>query len=185
MNNDKIMDNTYGTATLGAGCFWCVEAIFQKMKGIISVVPGYSGGYVKNPSYKEVCTGRTGHAEVCRIEFDPDKISFAEILMVYWQTHDPTTPNRQGNDVGEQYRSVIFYHNEMQQKIAEDLKEQLNEDKIWDDPVITEIVPLENFYLAEDYHHNYYKNNSDQPYCSLVITPKIEKFKKLFTEKLK
>ena len=105
--------------------------------------------------------------------------------MVYWQTHDPTTPNRQGNDVGEQYRSVIFYHNEMQQKIAEDLKEQLNEDKIWDDPVITEIVPLENFYLAEDYHHNYYKNNSDQPYCSLVITPKIEKFKKLFTEKLK
>jgi peptide-methionine (S)-S-oxide reductase len=185
MKNDKIVDNVNETATLGAGCFWCVEAIFQKLEGIISVVPGYSGGFVKNPSYKEVCTGKTGHAEVCRIQFDSGKISFAEILMVYWQTHDPTTPNRQGNDIGEQYRSVIFYHNEMQQKIAEDLKEQLNEDKIWDDPVITEIVPLENFYLAEDYHHNYYKNNSDQPYCSLVITPKIEKFKKSFAEKLK
>ena len=182
---EKDSNKTYETATLGAGCFWCVEAIFQKLEGIISVVPGYSGGFVKNPSYKEVCTGKTGHAEVCRIQFDPGKISFAEILMVYWQTHDPTTLNRQGSDVGEQYRSVIFYHNEMQRKIAEDLKEQLNEDKTWDDPVITEVVPLENFYSAEDYHQNYYNNNPDQPYCSLVITPKIEKFKKIFAERLK
>ena len=185
MNEEKDSNEIYETATLGAGCFWCVEAIFQKLKGVISVLPGYSGGSVKNPSYKEVCTGRTGHAEVCNIEFDPGIISFSEILKVYWQTHDPTTLNRQGNDIGEQYRSVIFYHNEQQRKIAEELKERLNSEKVWNDPVITEIVPFEHFYYAEDYHKNYYNNNKDQPYCSIVITPKLEKFKKIFSEKLR
>ncbi len=185
MENKETENKQYEKATLGAGCFWCVEAVFQKLEGVISVLPGYSGGHIKNPSYREVCSGRTGHAEVCQIQFDPSKVTFTEILQVYWQTHDPTTVDRQGNDVGEQYRSVIFYHDEIQKKIAEELKAKLDSEKIWADPIVTEIIPFEAFYEAEDYHHDYYTNNTDQPYCSFVITPKVEKFRKIFADKLK
>jgi len=173
------------TITLGAGCFWCVEAVFQQLKGVYTVESGYSGGNVKNPSYKEVCTGTTGHAEVCQIAYNPAEISFREILEVYWQTHDPTTLNRQGADAGTQYRSVIFYHNEQQKLVAEEMKKKLDDARIYKNPVVTQIVPFENFYIAENYHQEYYFNNTAQPYCSMVITPKIEKFKKIFSEKLK
>lgn len=173
------------TVTLGAGCFWCVEAIFEQLKGVYKVESGYSGGHVKNPSYKEVCTGTTGHAEVCQVTFNPSEISFEEILEVYWQTHNPTTLNRQGADVGTQYRSVIFYHNDAQKQAAEDIKERLEKAKVWDDPIVTQIVPFEAFYKAEDYHQEYYFNNTSQPYCTMVITPKVEKFKKVFSDKLK
>lgn len=171
--------------TLGAGCFWCVEAVFQQLKGVHSVVSGYAGGHVKNPSYAEVCTGNTGHAEVCQITYDPEVISFTEILEVYWKTHDPTTLNRQGGDVGTQYRSVIFYHDDNQRIIAEELKNEINAAGIWSDPVITEIAPFTVFYKAEDYHQEYYFQHTSQPYCSVVITPKIEKFRKVFADKLK
>ena len=172
-------------ATLGAGCFWCVEAVFQQLKGVHTVVSGYAGGHMKNPSYADVCTGNTGHAEVCQITYDPDVISFTEILEVYWKTHNPTTLNRQGGDVGTQYRSVIFYHNEKQRTIAEELKNKINAAGIWADPVITEITPFTVFYKAEDYHQEYYFQHSSQPYCSVVIAPKIEKFRKVFADKLK
>lgn len=173
------------TATLGAGCFWCVEAIFEQLNGVEKVVSGYTGGHVPNPSYEEVCTGVTGHAEVTRIYYDPGVISFEELLEVFWQTHDPTTLNRQGADVGTQYRSAIFYHNEDQKQIAETLKEKLNASGAFKDPVITEISPLSAFYEAENYHQEYYQNNGDQPYCRLVIRPKLEKFEKVFNDKLK
>ena len=173
------------TITLGAGCFWCVEALFQQLKGVYSVESGYSGGHVKNPSYKEVCTGNTGHAEVCQIVYDPSEVSLNEILEVFWNTHDPTTLNRQGADMGTQYRSVIFYHNEDQRRYAEEMKSKLNQAGIWETPMVTEIVPFENFYKAEDYHQEYYINNTSQPYCRMVITPKLEKFKKVFADKLK
>jgi peptide-methionine (S)-S-oxide reductase len=171
--------------TLGAGCFWCVEAIFEQLKGVSKVESGYSGGHVKNPSYKDVCTGTTGHAEVCQVTYNPAEISFKEILEVYWQTHNPTTLNRQGADVGTQYRSVIFYHNEEQKRIAEEMKKRLETAKVWDDPIVTQIVAFDSFYKAEDYHQEYYFNNSSQPYCTMVITPKLEKFKKVFSDKLK
>jgi peptide-methionine (S)-S-oxide reductase len=173
------------TATLGAGCFWCVEAVFQNLNGVISVTSGYSGGAIKNPSYKEVCTGQTGHAEVCNITYDPSKVSFDEILEVFWKTHDPTTMNQQGNDVGTQYRSAIFYHNENQKELAEKYKKELNESGAFDNPIVTEIAPYTNFYKAEDYHQNYFNENGDQPYCRFVIQPKVEKFKKVFKDKLK
>lgn len=173
------------TITLGAGCFWCVEAIYEQLKGVYSAVSGYSGGHVKNPSYKEVCTGNTGHAEVVQVTYNPDEITLSEILEVYWKTHDPTTLNRQGADVGTQYRSVIFYHNDEQKKYAEDLKSRLTEAQIWKDPIVTQIEPFSNFYPAEDYHQEYYFNNPSQPYCTFVITPKIEKFKKVFADKLR
>lgn len=172
-------------ATFGAGCFWCVEAVFQELKGVKSVKAGYAGGAVKNPSYKEVCTGRTGHAEVARIEYDPSLISFAELLEVFWKTHDPTTLNRQGNDVGTQYRSVVFYHNEEQRKEAEFYKQQLDESKAYADPIVTTIEPLDNYYEAEDYHQDYYSNNTEASYCRFVIQPKLEKFRKAFETKLK
>jgi peptide-methionine (S)-S-oxide reductase len=172
-------------ATLGAGCFWCVEAVFTKLAGVESVEPGYTGGETKNPTYKEVCTGTTGHAEVCRIAFDPKRISFADLLEVFWQTHDPTTLNRQGNDVGTQYRSVIFYHDAEQQKIATELKNKLDQSGAWSDPMVTTIEPLGEYYTAESYHHDYFANNPDQQYCSIVIRPKIEKFKKAFADRLK
>ncbi len=172
-------------ATFGSGCFWCTEAYFDALEGVQSVVSGYSGGFVKNPSYKEVCTGRTGHAEVTRIVFDPAQISFAELLEVFWATHDPTTLNRQGNDVGPQYRSVIFYHTEQQQRIAEASKEAAEESGTWNAPIVTEISPLVNWYPAEDYHQDYFANNPNQPYCSMVIRPKMDKFKARFAEKLK
>ncbi len=173
------------TITLGAGCFWCVEAIFDQLKGVYGAVSGYSGGHVKNPSYKEVCTGNTGHAEVVQVTYNPEEISLSEILEVYWKTHDPTTLNRQGADVGTQYRSVIFYHNESQKQVAEEIKNDLAAAGIWDDPIVTSIEPFTNFYTAEDYHQEYYANNSSQQYCRLVITPKLDKFKKVFADKVR
>jgi peptide-methionine (S)-S-oxide reductase len=173
------------TATFGAGCFWCVEAVFQQLRGVQTVESGYSGGHTQNPTYKQVCTGMTGHAEVCQITYDPSVISFTELLEVFWKTHDPTTLNRQGGDVGTQYRSAIFFHNKDQQLLAEEMKEKLDAAKIWNDPLVTEIVPFLEFYKAEAYHQEYYSQNASQPYCSLVITPKLEKFRKVFADKLK
>ncbi|MEO6904366.1 MAG: peptide-methionine (S)-S-oxide reductase MsrA [Bacteroidia bacterium] len=181
VNKNIVMD----TATFGAGCFWCVEAQFQLLKGVISVNSGFEGGTVKNPSYKEVCTGTTGHAEVCQIVYDPTIVSYDELLAAFWQTHDPTQLNRQGNDMGTQYRSVIFYHNENQKKLAEKYKEELNKSGAWDKPIVTEITSATTFYKAEDYHRNYYKENGNESYCQYVIQPKVEKFKKVFKEKLK
>lgn len=172
-------------ATLGAGCFWCVEAIFSSLKGVNKVTSGYSGGTVKNPSYKEVCTGKTGHAEVCQIEFDLNVISYKELLEIFWQVHDPTTLNKQGPDEGTQYRSVIFYHNNEQKEIAETLKQRLNQENVFGKPVVTEITEFTNFYPAEDYHQNYYELNGEQPYCKMVVKPKVDKFKKVFSDKLK
>lgn len=173
------------TATLGGGCFWCVEAIYQDVKGIYSVVSGYSGGTPETADYKTVCSGATDHAEVVQVRFDPKVISFAEILEIFWSTHNPTTLNRQGNDVGPQYRSVIFYHNVEQKRIALQSKAEVAP-KIWDDPIVTEISPFTGFYPAEDYHQDYYNNVGDRnPYCTFVITPKVSKFRKQFAEKLK
>lgn len=173
------------TATFGAGCFWCVEAVFQQLDGVLKVTSGYSGGHVANPTYEQVCEKTTGHVEVAQIVYDPKKISFDELLQVFWKTHDPTTVNQQGNDIGEQYRSVIFYHNEEQKKLAEHYKEELNKSGAWDKPVVTSVEPLKNFYEAENYHQNYFNNNTDQPYCRYVIQPKVEKFQKAFANKLK
>jgi peptide-methionine (S)-S-oxide reductase len=172
-------------ATFGNGCFWCTEAIFQNVEGVEKVESGYMGGKVKNPSYKEVCTGTTGHAEVLQVSYDPAVITYDELLEVFWKTHDPTTLNRQGNDVGTQYRSVVFYHNDDQRKLAEEYKKKLTEEKVFDDPIVTEITPAAVFYKAEDYHQNYYNLNGSAPYCAYVIQPKVEKFKKVFKEKLK
>ncbi len=172
-------------ATFGEGCFWCSEAIFQRLEGVVSAVPGYSGGHVANPTYDQVCTGTTGHAEVSQITYDPRKISYDELLAVFWKTHDPTTRNRQGDDVGTQYRSVIFYHDEEQHRLAESYKARLESEHIWKSPIVTQIVPFEHFWPAESYHHDYYKNNPDKGYCRLVITPKIEKFEKIFKDRLK
>ena len=165
-------------ATLGGGCFWCVEAVFQRIKGVISVKPGYAGGNVKNPTYKQICTGNTGHAEVAKIEFDPSKITYSQILNVFWQSHDPTTLNRQGNDVGTQYRSVIFFHDESQREIAEKSKIDADKSGYWDNEIVTEVTLLNNYYDAEDYHDNYYNNNPNQPYCLFVIKPKLDKLEK-------
>ncbi|MBM3428838.1 MAG: peptide-methionine (S)-S-oxide reductase MsrA [Bacteroidetes bacterium] len=172
-------------ATLGAGCFWCVEAAYMQLNGVESAKSGYSGGQIKNPSYKEVCNGNTGHAEVVQIKFDPAIISFAEILEVFFTVHDPTQLNRQGNDIGTQYRSAVFFHSEEQKQIALKAIEAANETHTWSNPVVTEVTAFESFYPAEDYHDNYYNLHSDQPYCSMVITPKMEKFKKKFHDKLK
>lgn len=176
--------DTLETVTLGAGCFWCVEAIFQNLKGVHLVVSGYSGGAVKNPSYEDVCTGATGHAEVTQIKYDPRKISFDELLEVFWSNHDPTTLNRQGSDVGTQYRSVIFYHTQKQKELAEKYKKKLNDEHAFDKPVITEITPYKEFYKAENYHQNYFNDNSNKPYCQFVIRPKLEKFRKAFKSKI-
>ena len=178
-------ENNKELATFGSGCFWCTEAIFEQLNGVGSVVSGYSGGKKENPTYKEVCGGETGHAEVTQISFDPTIISFTELLEVFWKTHDPTTLNRQGADIGTQYRSVIFYHNEEQKKLAEEYKGKLTEAEIFNNPIVTEITKFEKFYAAEDYHQDYYEQNKQQQYCSLVITPKVEKFKKVFGDKLK
>jgi peptide-methionine (S)-S-oxide reductase len=181
---DKKNDNLE-TATLGAGCFWCTEAIFDRVEGVTNVASGFSGGHVKNPSYKEVVKGNTGHAEVVQITFDNTVISYPEILEIYWKTHDPTQLNRQGADVGTQYRSVIFYHNEKQREHAQALKNKLEELEIWKKPILTAIEEYSNFYKAEDYHKDYYENNPNQGYCQFVITPKIEKFEKVFKEYIK
>lgn len=173
------------TATFGEGCFWCTEAFFQQLKGVKKVVSGYSGGDVANPTYQEVCTGTTGHAEVSEIIYDPSEISYDMLLQAFWESHDPTTLNRQGNDVGPQYRSVIFYHDKMQQEKAEAYKKKLNAAGAFSGPIVTAIEPLKNFYPAENYHQDYYENNPNQPYCQLVIRPKLEKFRKVFKEELK
>jgi peptide-methionine (S)-S-oxide reductase len=170
--------------TLGGGCFWCVEAIYQDVKGVQSVVSGYAGGHVENPTYQAICTGRTGHAEVTQITFDPAVISFEDLLYIFWRTHDPTTLNRQGADVGPQYRSVIFYHTEEQKAIAEKSKAETDASGLWADPIVTEISPLDKFYPGEDYHQNYYKDNPNQGYCRMVIDPKVRKFRQAFQDKL-
>ena len=176
-NNDYDNDNnmTMEIATLANGCFWCSEAIFKRLKGVKSVLPGYSGGIVENPSYEQVCTGKTGHTESIQIEFDPTVIPYEKILDVFWHTHDPTTLNRQGNDVGTQYRSAIFYHDQEQKEIAEKSKRDLEKAGIYKNPIVTEITTFKNFYVAEDYHKNYYENHQDAPYCSFVINPKVHK----------
>lgn len=172
-------------ATFGSGCFWCTEAIFLQVDGVEKVESGYSGGRVKNPTYREVTSGLTGHAEVIQLTYNPDKISYDELLEIFWKTHDPTTLNKQGADEGTQYRSVIFYHNEEQEKAARFYKDKLDQSGAFNDPIVTEIAPFKAFYKAEDYHQNYYNLNGNAPYCSYVIQPKLEKFKKAFAEKLK
>ncbi len=180
-----MAQNNQDTATFGSGCFWCSEAIFERLQGVMEVTPGYAGGTEKNPSYELVCSGTTNYAEVIQLTYNPKVISYKELLEVFWKTHNPTTLNRQGADVGTQYRSVIFYHSQKQKETAEFYKNELTKAKIWDKPIVTQIEPVSNFYPAEKYHNDYYKNNPGNGYCNFVITPKIEKFKKLFKEKLK
>lgn len=181
----KSMTANLEKATFGCGCFWCTEAVFQRVEGVVSVESGYAGGNVPNPTYEQVCTGTTGHAEVTQVTFDPAKVSFDELLEVFWKTHDPTTLNRQGNDVGTQYRSVIFYHNQKQKELAEKYKKELDASGAWKSPIVTEISPYTTFYKAEDYHQNYYNDNKFKPYCMFVIGPKLEKFEKVFKDKMK
>lgn len=173
------------TATFGAGCFWCVEAVFKMLDGVDSVASGYMGGEVDDPTYEQVCTGKTGHAEVIEIKYDPNKITFAELLEVFWKTHDPTTLNQQGNDRGTQYRSAVFYHNDEQKELAETYKKKLNEEKAFAKPIVTEITEASKMYVAEDYHQDYFNLNKSNPYCNAVIPPKLEKLKKVFGDKLK
>ncbi len=168
------------TATLGGGCFWCLEAIYQQIRGVSSVLSGYAGGSVENPDYKSVCTGATGHAEVVRISFDPAVITYADLLHIFWRIHDPTTLNRQGADVGTQYRSIILYLDDEQKRAAEYAKTETDASDLWSDAIVTEIEPLRDFFAAEDYHHDYYRNNPNQPYCFMVIDPKVNKFRKSF-----
>jgi peptide-methionine (S)-S-oxide reductase len=172
-------------ATFGSGCFWCTEAVFEGLKGVEKVVSGYSGGHVKNPSYREVTTGRTGHAEVCQIYFDPEIITYQELLDVFWHTHDPTTLNRQGNDVGPQYRSVIFYHTPGQKEAAEKSRAAMDASGTFDDPIVTEITEFNSFFEAEEYHQDYFLNNPGQPYCTFVVKPKVDKFRAKYQDKLK
>jgi peptide-methionine (S)-S-oxide reductase len=179
------MSDNVEIATLGAGCFWCVEAVFQDVKGVHKVESGYTGGQTENPTYKQICTGTTGHAEVTQITFDPSVISFEDILMIFWHTHDPTTLNRQGNDAGTQYRSSIFYHNEQQKEIAEKSLAETEASDLWPNPIVTEIAALDVYYPAEDYHQNYFNENPNQPYCMMVVNPKVQKFRKSFGEWLK
>jgi peptide-methionine (S)-S-oxide reductase len=179
------MSKDLQNATLGAGCFWCVEAVFQRLKGVESVISGYTGGKTPSPTYKEICTGRTGHAEVIQIAFDPVQVSFADLLEVFWHTHDPTTLNQQGNDVGTQYRSAIFYADAEQKSVAEASLAQTDASGLWPKPIVTEIVPLTVFYPAEDYHQNYFNQNPNQPYCSFAIPPKLRKLEQKFGDRLK
>ncbi len=184
MQTEPITSNI-DTVTFGAGCFWCVEAVFQRLEGVIKVSSGYMGGKIKNPTYREVCSGLTGHAEVCQITFYTNKISFTDLLEVFWKTHDPTTLNRQGADAGTQYRSAIFYHNNQQKELAEKYKTELNNSGAFLNPIVTEISPASPFYIAEDYHQNYFNLNGSEPYCQYVIQPKIDKFEKVFKNKIK
>ena len=179
------MEKKLETATLAAGCFWCIEAVLDDLKGVEDVVSGYSGGTTIDPTYREVCSGTTGHAEVAEIRFDPNEISFKELLQVFFAVHDPTTLNRQGNDVGTQYRSAIFYHNDEQRRIAEETVKEIDAEGIYDDPIVTEIVPFEKFYPAEDYHQEYFANNPTQPYCVAVVAPKVAKFRQKYVNRLK
>jgi len=184
-NHKNNMNNNLAVATFANGCFWCTEAIFQQLKGVDKVISGYTGGKIKNPSYREVINGSTGHAEALQITFDPEVISYRELLDVFFYTHDPTTLNRQGADVGTQYRSAIFYHDDIQKSEAEKIILQLEEEKVFSDKIVTEVTPYDIFYLAEDYHQNYYNNNKNQPYCRAVINPKLDKFLKKYQSKIK
>ena len=179
------MSDTLQLATFGGGCFWCTEAIFRELKGVTKVVSGYAGGSTPNPTYEEVCGGKTGHAEVIQVSYDPDEMSYEDLLEVFWKTHDPTTRNQQGGDSGEQYRSIIFYRTEEEKHSAEKIKRKLEEEKAYPNPIVTAITPYTNFYPAEGYHQEYFEKNSDKPYCIAVIDPKLRKFKKQFAEKLK
>jgi peptide-methionine (S)-S-oxide reductase len=179
-NSNTVLEK----ATFGSGCFWCSEAIFSRITGVSEVLPGYAGGTTKNPSYEDVKTGTTGHAEVVQISYNPDQVSFLQLLEVFFKTHDPTTLNRQGADVGTQYRSVIFYHSDQQLVQAQTVKKQLGDAGIWDNPIVTEISPVDTFFVAEDYHHNYFERNPNQGYCQFVILPKVKKFEKLFRDML-
>jgi len=179
------MKDKFEIATFGGGCFWCVEAIFERVQGVHEVVSGYSGGTVGNPDYKMVTSGTTGHAEVVQITFNPEVVSYLELLEIFFLTHDPTTLNRQGADVGTQYRSIVLYHNEQQNKLARKVIQELESEAIWSDPIVTAVEAFEQFYSAEAYHQEYFENNPNQGYCRLVITPKLEKFEKVFKEKLK
>jgi peptide-methionine (S)-S-oxide reductase len=185
MNNNNDDNERYELATIGGGCFWCIEAIYLEMKGVISVSSGYSGGKIKNPTYREVTSGMTGHAEVVQITFDPEVIAYRDILTIFFYVHDPTTLNRQGADVGTQYRSVIFYHDENQKAVAEEVMQEIQNSKVWKDPLVTELSPLTAFYVAEDYHQEYFANNPNAPYCTFVVSPKVKKFRKNFQEYLK
>ena len=179
------MNTNLQTATLAGGCFWCLEAVFDEVKGVQGVESGYAGGHVDNPSYRAVCNGDTGHAEVIQLHFDPNVVSYPDLLNVFFAIHDPTTMNRQGADVGTQYRSAIFYHDDEQKKVAEELIQSLNAQKIWDRPIVTEVTKLDKFYMAEDYHQEYFARNTFQPYCQAVVAPKVAKFRKHFLELLK
>ena len=179
------MQRQQEVATLAGGCFWCLEAVFDELNGVLDVVSGYSGGSVPNPTYKMVCSETTGHAEVVQVAFDPGVISYRDLLKVFFTIHDPTTLNRQGADVGSQYRSAIFYHDEEQKKVAEDVIRELTEERLWDDPIVTEVVPLKKFYPAEMYHQEYFSRNPEQAYCRMVIAPKVAKFRKAYIERLK
>ncbi len=183
--SNEIMGKELEKATLGGGCFWCTEAVYLELKGVVDVKPGYSGGHVKNPSYREVCNETTGHAEVVQITFDPEVVSFSEILEVFFVTHDPTTLNQQGNDVGTQYRSAIFYHSEAQKQTAKKVIELLAQEKAYKKQIVTEVTEFKAFYPAEDYHINYFARNKNQPYCQYVVAPKVEKFRKVFKDKMK
>ena len=177
--------NNLETATLGAGCFWCVEAVFDDLKGVTDVVSGYSGGHTENPTYQQVCSETTGHAEVAQIIFNTDEISFKEVLQVFFAVHDPTTLNRQGNDIGSSYRSAIFYHSDEQKRIAEEVIKEVTDEGVYDNPIVTEVTPFDKFYVAENYHQEYFANNPNQPYCAAVVAPKVAKFRKKFVDRLK
>lgn len=179
------MDTNLETATLAGGCFWCTEAVFKDLKGVRSVRSGYSGGHKENPTYNEVCMGTTGHAEVVQLEFDPSELSFADLLKVFFTVHDPTTLNRQGNDVGTQYRSAVFFHNDEQERAAKETIKELDELGIYDDPIVTEVTKFDTFYPAENYHDDYFANNPNQPYCMGIVAPKVAKFRKTFADRLK
>ena len=181
----NMQDKKLQKATFGSGCFWCTEAVFELVKGVTSVTSGYTGGNIKNPTYEEVCSEKSGHAEAIQLIFDREVINYDELLEIFWKTHDPTTLNRQGNDVGTQYRSVIYYHSEEQKQLAEKYKVALDESGAWVNPIVTEILPATEFYKAEDYHQDYYDNNPQQGYCAFIIAPKVEKFKAVFKDKLK
>ena len=183
--NDRVNGSAREVATLGGGCFWCLEAVYQELRGVEKVESGYSGGHVPNPTYRAVCSETTGHAEVVQVTFDPSVVSYKDILEVYFTIHDPTTLNRQGADVGTQYRSVIFYHDDEQRGIAERVISDLESEGIWSDPIVTEVEPFDEFYVAEDYHQDYFRNNGFQPYCQVIIAPKVAKFRKEHLDRLK
>jgi peptide-methionine (S)-S-oxide reductase len=185
LESSSSSGNEREVATLAGGCFWCLEAVYNQLRGVLSVESGYAGGHIPNPTYQQVCTGGTGHAEVAQITFDPEAITFRDLLEVFFTIHDPTTLNRQGADVGTQYRSAIFYHTPEQKETADQIIAEMNAEKVWDAPIVTEVVPLKEFYKAEDYHQEYYQNNSSQPYCQVVIAPKVAKFRQKYFEKLR